>query len=54
MRKQTWTSLIAFEVITPSLRVGILFGAILLLLVRLGWRFATALFDRERLITGTR
>jgi ABC-2 type transport system permease protein len=48
------TSLIAFEVITPSVRVAVLAGAALLILVRLGWRFATALFDRERLITGTR
>jgi ABC-type Na+ efflux pump permease subunit len=48
------TSLIAFQVIVPSLRVALVLGAVLLVLVRLGWRFATALFDRERLITGTR
>jgi ABC-2 type transport system permease protein len=48
------TSLIAFQVITPSLRVAVIFAIVLLVLIRLGWRFATALFDRERLITGTR
>ncbi len=46
------TSLIAFEVIPPTTRVAVLFAAVLIVLVRLGWRFATALFDRERLITG--
>jgi ABC-2 type transport system permease protein len=48
------TSLIAFDVIPPSLHVALLLGVVLLVLVRLGWKFATALFDRERLITGTR
>jgi ABC-2 type transport system permease protein len=48
------TSLIAFEVISPTLHAALLFGVLLLVLIRLGWRFATALFDRERLITGTR
>jgi ABC-2 type transport system permease protein len=45
------TSLIAFEVIPPTPQVAVLFGALLIVLIRLGWRFATALFDRERLIT---
>jgi ABC-type transport system involved in multi-copper enzyme maturation permease subunit len=45
------TTLIAFNVIPPSLRVALGFGVGLLVLVRLGWRFAVALFDRERLIT---
>jgi ABC-2 type transport system permease protein len=48
------TSLIAFEVISPTLHIALLFGILLLVLIRLGWRLATALFDRERLITGTR
>lgn len=48
------TSLIAFDVIHPTLRVAFAFGIALLLLIRLGWRVASALFDRERLITNTR
>ena len=48
------TSLIAFGVIDPTPRLAI--GLIVLLLVSdvAGWRFVTRLFDRERLITGTR
>ncbi len=48
------TTLIAFNVIPATLGVALGFGAGLLVLVRLGWRFASALFDRERLITQTR
>ncbi len=48
------TSLIAFNVIPANARVAFGFGIGLLILVRLGGRFASALFDRERLITGTR
>ena len=48
------TSLIAFQVIPPTFHVALLFGVVLAVLVRLGWRFATALFDRERLITSSR
>ncbi len=48
------TTLVAFNVIHPTLRVALLFGAALLILVRLGWRFASALFDRERLITNSK
>ncbi len=48
------TSLIAFNVIPATLRVALVLGAVLLVLVRLGWRFATALFDRERLISRVR
>jgi ABC-2 type transport system permease protein len=47
------TSLIAFNVIPANIRVALGFGVALLVLVRLGGRFASALFDRERLITGT-
>jgi ABC-2 type transport system permease protein len=47
------TSLIAFNVIPANIRVALGFGVGLLVLVRLGGRFASALFDRERLITGT-
>lgn len=48
------TSLTAFNVIPATLRVALAFGAGLVILIRLGWRFVSALFDRERLITGTR
>lgn len=48
------TSLIAFDVIPPSLRVAAACGAVLLILDRVGWRMASAIFDRERLITNTR
>ena len=45
------TSLIAFNVIPATLSVALASGAALLILIRLGGRFASALFDRERLIT---
>jgi ABC-type transport system involved in multi-copper enzyme maturation permease subunit len=48
------TTLIAFNMIhaTTGLAVGL--AAALLLANRLGWRLVSAMFDRERLITGTR
>jgi ABC-type transport system involved in multi-copper enzyme maturation permease subunit len=48
------TSLVAFNVIPPTLRVALGLGVLLLVLIRLGARFASALFDRERLITSTK
>ena len=48
------TSLIAFNVIRPSLVVALGGAVVLLVLNRLGWRLTSAMFDRERLITGTR
>ncbi|HEU4977646.1 MAG TPA: ABC transporter permease subunit, partial [Solirubrobacteraceae bacterium] len=48
------TTLVAFDVIPPTLRAALAFGVALLVLIRLGGRVAAALFDRERLITGTR
>jgi ABC-type transport system involved in multi-copper enzyme maturation permease subunit len=45
------TSLIAFNVIPATVSVALASGAALLILIRLGGRFASALFDRERLIT---
>ena len=48
------TSLIAFNVIPATLHVALGLGIVLLVLSRLGWRFATALFNRERLITQVR
>jgi len=47
-------SLTAFNVIHASLGFAVGAAAVLLVLVMLGWRVASALFDRERLITGTR
>ncbi len=47
------TSLTAFNVIPPTLPVGLGLAAALLVLVRFGMRFATRLFARERLITNT-
>jgi hypothetical protein len=51
------TTLIAFNalnVIHPTLGLALRLGAGLLLIDRLGWRVVSAMFDRERLITGTR
>jgi ABC-type transport system involved in multi-copper enzyme maturation permease subunit len=47
------TTLLAFNVIHPTLAVAIGGAALLLILNRLGWRVTSAMFDRERLITGT-
>lgn len=46
--------LVALNVIQPSLRTAILAVVILLVLNRIGWRVASLMFDRERLITGTK
>ncbi len=48
------TSLIAFDVIPATLPVAIGFAAALLILIRVGWRVASAIFDRERLIISIR
>ncbi|MGN6169729.1 MAG: ABC transporter permease [Solirubrobacteraceae bacterium] len=48
------TSLVAFNVIHASLRLAIVFGVVLLILDRAGWRVTSAMFDRERLIVGTK
>ena len=48
------TSLFAFNVIPSRLKFVLAFGLGLLVLIRLGERFAAALFDRERLITSTK
>ncbi len=48
------TSLIAFNVIPASIAVAVGFGAALLILDRIGWGVASAIFDRERLLTATR
>lgn len=48
------TLLIAFNVIHATLGLAIGIGLVLLAGYRLGWRIVSALFDRERLVTGTR
>lgn len=48
------TTLIAVDVIHPSLRLAFALGIVLLVGNRLAWRVVSALFDRERLITSTR
>ena len=48
------TTLIAFNAIHPSLAVATAAALVLLVLNRLGWSMTSAMFDRERLITGTR
>jgi ABC-type transport system involved in multi-copper enzyme maturation permease subunit len=48
------TTLLAFNVIHPTLAIAIGGAVLLLVLNRLGWGVTSALFDRERLITGTR
>jgi ABC-type transport system involved in multi-copper enzyme maturation permease subunit len=47
------TTLIALNVIPASLATAVVAAAGLLFLNRIGLRFASATFDRERLITGT-
>jgi ABC-2 type transport system permease protein len=44
--------LITANVIHPSLKLALAFGVGLVVLSRLGWRISSALFDRERLLTG--
>jgi ABC-type transport system involved in multi-copper enzyme maturation permease subunit len=48
------TSLIAFDVIHPTLGLALGLAAALLVLDGLGWRIVSPAFNRERLITGTR
>jgi ABC-2 type transport system permease protein len=48
------TSLIAYNVIHPTLGLALGLAAVLLALDRLGWRIVSAMFDRERLITSTK
>ncbi len=47
-------ALISFNVISTSATVAVALGAALLVVDGLGWRAVAAMFDRERLITGTR
>jgi ABC-type Na+ efflux pump permease subunit len=47
------TSLVAFDVIHPTLGIAIGFAALLIVLDGLGWRIVSAMFDRERLLAGS-
>jgi len=47
-------ALMGFNVITPSTRLAVGLAAALLAVDVLGWRAVAAMFDRERLITGSR
>jgi ABC-type transport system involved in multi-copper enzyme maturation permease subunit len=48
------TTLIALNVIPATVGLALAGAAVLLVLNRLGWRITSVMFDRERLITGTR
>ena len=48
------TTVISLNVIKPSLPVAILSAAVLVALNRIGWRAASAMFDRERLVTSSK
>ena len=45
---------IALDVIHPTFELAVGCAAVLIVLDALGWRITSRLFDRERLITGTR
>jgi ABC-type Na+ efflux pump permease subunit len=47
-----FTSLISFQIITPSVPLAIGLAIALLTIDVVGWRIVASLFDRERLITG--
>ena len=48
------TSLMGFDVIRPTLGLALGLGAVLLLIDVSAWRLVSAMFDRERLVTGTK
>jgi ABC-type transport system involved in multi-copper enzyme maturation permease subunit len=48
------TALLSFGVIQQSVALGLGLGAALLLVDVLGWRIVSAMFNRERLVTGTK
>jgi ABC-2 type transport system permease protein len=48
------TSLIAFDTIHATVELGLVAAGVLLVADVLGWRLVAPLFDRERLISGTR
>ena len=48
------TALMSFGVIKPTFTVALLFAAALLVVNVLAWRVVSAMFDRERLVTGAK
>ncbi len=48
------SSLVAFNAIQATLGLALGLGIALIVIDRLGWRVVSAMFDRERLVTGTR
>lgn len=48
------TSLVAFDAIPASVGLGVSLGVLLLVADVLGWRLVSPMFNRERLITGSR
>lgn len=48
------TSLMGFGVIQPTLTLALSLGAVLVLIDVLAWRLVSALFDGERLLTGSK
>jgi ABC-2 type transport system permease protein len=48
------TSLMGFGVISPTLALALALGAALLVVDLAAWKVVSAMFDRERLITGTK
>jgi ABC-2 type transport system permease protein len=48
------TTLLAYGVLPATLALGVGLAAALLLANGVGWRLTSAMFDRERLLTGTR
>jgi ABC-type transport system involved in multi-copper enzyme maturation permease subunit len=48
------TTLVALNVISASLATTLVAAAVLLVFNNIGWRLASAAFDRERLVTDTR
>jgi ABC-type Na+ efflux pump permease subunit len=47
-------AIMAFNVFTPSVHLALVFGLVLLVADVVGWRAVSAIFDRERLITGAK
>jgi ABC-type transport system involved in multi-copper enzyme maturation permease subunit len=48
------TALMGFGIITPTLRIALILGAALLVIDLTAGKLVAAMFDRERLITGTK
>ncbi len=48
------TTLVAFNVIPATAKTALIAAVALIVLIRMGGRFASAMFDRERLVTSTK